>query len=281
MIGGTEANFWRVSLAVLVLGAWSFSFGAGLSGSAFPLLFISGMIGIGFGDVASFQTLPLLGPRVSSLLVLCMTAPLAALVEWLWLGTRLTSIQLIWGGVILVGVGIALQKGNRLIFDRSVLLRGTFFAVLAALGTAIGAVLSRKAYALAGTDSLTGLDAAFQRIVGGTIVAGIVLLIVKRREFRIQASAPRRLVTEASRHKWRAAWPWIVANGLAGQAFGVSCMQWALESTPTALVLSITATTPVMIIPVQYLIEGERPSIQAIVGGVIAVVGVVALMLVK
>lgn len=281
MIGGTEANFWRVSLAVFLLGLWSFSFGAGLSGPAFPILFISGMIGIGFGDVASFQSLPLLGPRISSLLVLCMTAPMAALVEWLWLGTRLAPIQVLWAGVILVGVAIALQRGNRLVIERRILVKGAFFAVLAALGTAIGAVLSRKAYAITDPGLLTGMDAAFQRIVGGTIVAGIVLLIVKRREFRIQASAPPHLVVEASRHKWRAAWPWIMANGVAGQTLGVSCMQWALESTPTALVLAVTATTPVMIIPVQYFIEGERPSVQAVIGGIIAVAGVVALMLVK
>jgi drug/metabolite transporter (DMT)-like permease len=281
MIGGTEANFWRASIALILLGIWSYAFGVGVSGPAFPLLFISGMIGIGFGDVASFQALPLLGPRVSSLLVLCMTAPLAAVVEWLWLGTRLTSIQVLWGVVILVGVGIALQTGSQPLFARRVLLKGSFFAILAALGTAVGAVLSRKAYTIVGAQSLTALDAGFQRVVGGTILAGLVLLIVKRREFRIQASAPAHLIHEASRRKWRAAWPWILANGLAGQTLGVSCMQWALESTPTAIVLSITATTPIMVMPVQYFIDGERPTGRAIIGGLVAVVGVIALMLAR
>src|SRR5207245_11061304 len=64
MIGGTEANFWRLTLATLMLGLWSYFFGIGLSGNAFPVFLLSGIMGIGIGDVALFQALPRLGrPR--------------------------------------------------------------------------------------------------------------------------------------------------------------------------------------------------------------------------
>src|SRR5438552_4466266 len=58
MIGGTEANFWRLATATLLLGIWSYGFRIGLGGTAFPLFLVSGIMGIGIGDVALFQALP-------------------------------------------------------------------------------------------------------------------------------------------------------------------------------------------------------------------------------
>src|SRR5581483_9043141 len=73
LIGGTEANFWRLACAGVFLGIWAFGFGQGLSGQTFPIFLVSGVIGIGFGDMALFQALPRLGPRLTVLLVQCLT----------------------------------------------------------------------------------------------------------------------------------------------------------------------------------------------------------------
>jgi len=81
LIGGTEANFWRLTCATLFLAFWAYGFGIGLEGNAFPLFFLSGIIGIGIGDVALFQALPRLGSRLSLLLIQCLTAPFDALIE--------------------------------------------------------------------------------------------------------------------------------------------------------------------------------------------------------
>ena len=75
----------------------------------------------------------------------------------------------------------------------------------------------------------------------------------------------------------RTAWPWVLVNGLAGPALGVSCFQWALKTTPTGVVLPIVAITPLVIIPFAYRFEGERPSRHSLVGGALAVSGAVAL----
>ena len=58
-------------------------------------------------------------------------------------------------------------------------------------------------------------------------------------------------------------------------------MQWALETTPTGLVLAIIATTPIVVIPFAMLFEKERPNAQALLGGAIAVAGVVLLILTR
>ncbi len=274
LIGGTEANFWRLTMATLLLGVWSYGFGIGLAGSAFPVFFFSGIMGIGIGDVALFQALPRLGSRLSLLLIQCLTAPFGALIEWVWLKTALTTWQIVCGLAVLAGVGIALTPGEHLKRNRRELSVGTFFSILAALGGAYGAVLSRRAYEIAhaNREPIDGANAAFQRIVGGLLVGGICLLVVKRREFRIQAQC-------SSKEKWRGVWPWVLANSLAGQTLGVSCLQWALETTPTGIVLAITAITPIVVIPFAIVLEGERPTVHSLVGGIIAVVGVIGLTL--
>ena len=283
LIGGTEANFWRLTCATLFLGIWSYGIGRGLDGNAFPLFLLSGIVGIGIGDVALFQALPRLGSRLSLLLIQCLTAPFGALIEWLWLGTRLSGLQILCGMTILAGVGIALAPAKHLKIGRRELVIGTISALIAALGGACGAVISRRAYEIThiSHEPIDGANSAFQRIVGGLLFGGICLLIVKRREFRIQARAPKSLVSEVSKRKWRGVWPWVLANSLAGQTLGVSCMQRAFETTPTGIVLPIIATTPIVVIPFSFIIEGERPTIHSLVGGVIAVAGVVALAMTR
>src|SRR5437879_8889639 len=182
-----------------MLGLWSYFFGIGLSGNAFPVFLLSGIMGIGIGDVALFQALPRLGPRLSLLLIQCLTAPFGALLEWVWLGTTLTTWQILCGLTTLAGVGLALTPGEHLKLTRRELIVGTLLCTLAAFGGAYGAVLSRKAYSIAHASAqpIDGANAAFHRLTGGLFIGGICWLIVKRREFRLQARAPRELVIEA------------------------------------------------------------------------------------
>jgi drug/metabolite transporter (DMT)-like permease len=281
LIGGMEANFWRLSLAAACLGAWAYVFGIGSGGPGFPLFFLSGVIGIGIGDMAFFQTLPRLGSRLTSLLIGCLSAPFAALIEWLWLGTKLSLAQILWGLLIVAAVGGALMPSQHVHRNRRDLSVGTVFAVFAALFNAWGGVLSRKAYevARAGGEHIDGGNAAFQRCVGGLLLSGIALLVVKQHAFKVQANAPRALVIEASKRKWRGVWPWVLINGFAGQTLGVSCMQWALDTTPAGIVFAILAITPILIIPFARVMEDERPTLHSLIGGAIAVAGVIALAL--
>src|SRR6185295_15737783 len=93
LLGGTDANFWRLCFATLLLGFYAHSFGGALNGRAFPTFLVSGCIGFGIGDMALFQALPRLGSRLSVMLTLCLSSPMAAFMEWRWLGTRLSGVE--------------------------------------------------------------------------------------------------------------------------------------------------------------------------------------------
>lgn len=280
LIGGAEANFWRLSLATLLLGLWFNTVGHGTFGEAFPLFLVSGLIGIGLGDTAMFISLPRMGSRLTILLVACLTPPFAALLERLWLGTTLHATQIACGLVILGGVAMALAPGEHLKLTRRKLALGVAACTAAALAGAVGAVLSRKAYAVARAASqpLDGGSAAFERLLGGLLVAGVWLLLVRHREIKAHLAGEGPDV-QAGVKKWKAVWPWVAANGILGQTLGVSFYQWALEQLPTGIVLSICALTPLTVIPLARAVEGEQPRRRSLVGSAIAVAGVIGLAL--
>ncbi len=273
IIGGLEANFWRLLLASLFLAIWIAGFGNPISLAAFPMFFLSGIIGFGVGDLALFQALPTLGSRLTILIVQCLAAPFAAAFEWAWLGTRVGFMQAVWGAIILAGVALALAPAEKTTSASKARTVGLFFAIVAAVGQGFGAVLSRKAFGIAGSaqENVDGISAAFERILGGLLVVALWTFCA--------AGIARPKTPRNSSGKFKSIWLWTVINSLAGPTIGVSCYQWALKTTPTAVVLPIVAATPIVIIPFAMLFEGEKPGARSLLGGLLAVIGAAGLAL--
>lgn len=273
LVGVHAANFARLWIAAVCLALWAHGFGEGWRGAGLSMFIWSGVVGFGLSDLGLFAALPLIGTRLTSLLVQCLAAPLAALMEWLWLGTTLRPVELLCVAVILAGVAMAVAPERQAakavlthLMDTRKHRRGLFCGVLAAFGQAGGAVLSRKAHALSDTPTfhVDGGTATYQRVLGGLLVVTLAYLWPRRTD---AAEPPR----------WRAAWPWIIANSLAGAVIGVSFYQRALGTTPSALVMPIVALTPLVVIPLAFFLERERPGVRSLLGGALAVLGAVIL----
>jgi drug/metabolite transporter (DMT)-like permease len=275
LLGAGPANLSRLVLATGLLALWAHTWGYGLSGAGLPWLLLSGLVGFGLGDLALYGAYPRLGPRLAVLLCLCLAAPMGAIMEWLWLGTRLTLYETVWGATILAGVLAALAPDSRSASTGATWVAGIVLGTLAALGQAGGAVLTRKAFdvlAQAG-QHIDGGTAAYQRIWGGVLLCAVVVLAQHRRKPSVPAPE-----TAALDHPWRRAWPWVLVNALSGPALGVACYQWALAIAPTGIVLAIVATTPLAVIPLTMVLDGERPGLRSLAGGAGAVLGAVALV---
>lgn len=283
LLGGTEANFWRLCFAAAVLAMYAHTLGAGLECAALVTFFISGCIGFGIGDMALFQALPRVGSRLSVMLVLCLSSPAAALLEWLWLGTPLTRAEVLSASSILVGVAVALTPDKSSIQPRPGFIAGVIFGIIAALCQAYGAVLSRQGFAIAQAagENIDGITAAYQRILGGVAVTILVVIWLNRETIKHRVSGQHASASRDKAEQWRKAWAWVLLNGLAGPALGVSCYQWALKTTKTGIVLPIVALTPIVIIPFSHYIEGERATLRSLIGGLIAVGGAVMLAVSK
>lgn len=272
-VGNQPANLGRQLFALVFLALWAHTAGQGLHGPGLGVFIISGVIGFGMGDWGLFEALPRIGPALTALITQCLAAPIAAVTEWLWLGTTMTPFQIASSAVILVGVAVAMAPEHGSTIPRGHRVAGIVFAVIAALGQAWGAVVSRYGFRLddAAGFHLDGVTAAYQRLWGGVVV--ITLLVVAQ-----HLISRKRPLGDRKRPDWRGGLPWVIGNALAGPTLGVSCYQWALHVAPSAVVLPIVATTPLVVMLLAFGFEKIRPSLRTLVGSALAVAGVVALV---
>jgi drug/metabolite transporter (DMT)-like permease len=273
LVSGTRANLARLLVACVFLGAWAHLFGFGIGGAAFPILFLSGCVGFGIGDLSMFQAYPRIGARRTIVLIQCLAAPFGGLIEWLWLNHAPTLAQATYGAIILAGVAIALMPSKKDEQPTHGLTTGILFGVLSALCQGAGAVISRKAYEVATNaghpfHTLTdGINAAYQRILGGILVTALFFACLRL----------ARKSDAIEKNDWRKGWKWVLGNGLAGPVLGVSCYQWALMTEKTSIVLPIVATTPLAVMPLAHYLEGDRITWRTVLGAILAVAGVIGL----
>ncbi len=274
-LSGVEINFWRFLLSAFLLGAYAHTFGPGLGGGALGMFFISGIVGFGVGDYGLFRAYPILGSRLTMVMTQCLAAPIAATIEWLWLGNELSFGQVLAGTAILAGVGLALAPSETSQVDKKHWKAGIMWGLMSAFGQGFGAVLSRKAGSLV-ADGVTvdGLTAAYQRVLGGLTVMAI-LLLMRKLKIRNGGSIQTEISLTPASLKWIIAL--IVLNALCGPTLGVGAYQWALnvDDLPAGIVLSVVALSPLVIIPFAMKFEGERPSVRSVLGSVVAVIGVI------
>jgi drug/metabolite transporter (DMT)-like permease len=278
--GSARANLGRLIVAAAALGLFAHTLGHGFTSASVGWFFLSGLIGMGLGDLGVYGALPLLGSRLTVLMTQCLAAPIAALGEWLWLDTRLTGAQVFWGVIVLAGVIVALLPSRAHPSPVALKPSGFLFGLLAAAGQGLGALVSRKGGLVADAagelshNASFGLNAAYHRILAGLVFTALwfgALRLLKK-----LPPPPEPAVTSSTRQRRRL---WILANGLAGPVLGVGCYQWALATTPSGIVLPIAATAPLLSIPIAFWLEGDRPTRRSLVGGVIAVAGCIALTL--
>jgi len=278
LLGSDNANLVRMLLATAILALYAHTLGVGFRGPALGWFLVSGVIGYGICDTAIFLALPRLGAQLTTLMVQCLSVPVALATEWLWLGTRLTRWQLAAIAVILAGVATALFPGRRPKVTPQPAeprphagpgARALALGAVAAVGQAVGAVLARHGTQIArdAHAPIDGFGIAYQRITAG--LAFTIGWWVWQRAGRGSApgvpSAPNR----------RAALPWTLLNALSGPTLGVACYQWALAVQPTGIVMSITSLAPLAVIPLAAWIERERPTVRSVAGGIVAVGGVI------
>lgn len=267
-LGSIHANFARLLVAAVLLAGWAHLWGRGHGGGALGWFFFGGVVGFGIGGIAMFQSLPRLGSNLSTLIVQCGSAVVAAAVEFTWLGTRLSVGQMGFALLTIGGVAIGLLPRSLPRVSPGEWTVGLAWAAASAAGQGAGAVISRKAFAVVGSlhETIDPGTAAYQRALGGLFVAALALWIIRIRK------------TDAPRSPGRA-WPWVAGNALTGPVLGVTCYQWALRTSPAGIVQPIVAAAPLLTIPFAAWLEGSRPRASYYVGTLLAISGVSGLLL--
>lgn len=220
------------------------------------LLSLSGALGIGFGDSMFFETLFCLGAR-RTLLLEATAPPLSAFLAVLFLREQLAIWD--WLGIVLTIVGVVWVMLERIPEQEGKLRlgRGIIAGLLAAFAQAGGAVLSRSALA---TTSVSPLWGTLIRLAAGVAVL-LVWLALKRRSWQqLQPLPAKHLFTFA-------------VAAFTGTYLGIWFQQTALKFTATGIAQALTSTSPLFILPIA-LIAGDRVSLRAILGAVVALAGI-------
>ena len=274
-LGPVKANTLRLGLACVVLGLWGWlSGGVHFDSEGARRLYLSGIVGFGIGDMALFFAMPRLGARLTLLINLC-TAPVFGVIgDFLLMGTKLQGLHALACGIILVGVCLALlgrslpnhhTSGSRLI--------GLCAALTAGAGQGTGATLSRWAHVAENAEGVvlaSHVETLLRVMPGFGVVA--LFWLVSRTLYPHAAWAVEKSMS-------RRALAWTSANAFCGAILGVTFFQHALVHANSAVVLSVTATTPILVMPMTAYSEGDWPSPKSLVGAAIAVTGVVLLRL--
>ncbi len=290
-VGSLMVNRWRLLLAVLLVGAMHFI----LYGRPYPAnpgperlfwLGLSAILGLVFGDSLLFQAYLYIGTRLAMLLM--ALAPIfGTLVAWLLLGETLTLPQLL---AILMAVGgvawVVLERagggepareparapaegsrpgpltGGGHATTRRQYLLGILCGLGGALGQALGLVTAKR--------GMVGDFPALSAVVIRMVVAMLIL-------WTWAAVRGELLPTlRALRHD-RPTGLAILGGATTGPFLGVWLSLIGVQLAPVGIASTLNALTPILLIPLVYVLFREKTSPRAF-GGTLLAMGGVALM---
>ena len=288
-VGAVRAAQWRMiyvfiilSILVSINGAWD-----GFNIDEWHLYFLSGFVGIFLGDTALFESLRRLGPRRNTI-IFSSNAAMTIIGAWIFLGEGLTYQALIGCITISVGVVIAIIYGKRadLIHKWETvtppLMLGVFIALFAALCQAAG-VLITKPLLLSGGDAVmvsavrVGV-AAISLIVwsmGKEIIKGMLgktespnntQKLKNKLSFIMHHLSPFKNISYQAHMR-------IFTSGILAMGVGMPLLLYALKIGHAGMVATLSSTSPILILPLLWMITGRRPAAGAWIGAIIAGVG--------
>ncbi len=268
-VGSLAVNLLRLLLALVFLSLASWA----LRGRPFPVdatahawwwLSLSGLVGFSLGDLFLLRAFVLVGARLS-MLVMSLVPPLTALIAALWLSEKLKPFDWLGMAITLAGVAWVVSEKSAPEEPRGRVWpywQGLLFAMLGAVGQAVGLVLSKY-----GMGDYHPLPATLIRVLAG--IGGFVVVISFSRHWRqVRAALANRAAI------WR-----VGMGALFGPFLGVTLSLTAVQLVETGVASTIMSIVPALILAPAALIFKERIGARAILGAFVACGGVALLFL--
>jgi drug/metabolite transporter (DMT)-like permease len=273
-IGPLSVNAYRIVMAVgFLIVAHVILFGTVIPNAGnehWLWLGISGIIGLGIGDLGLFSAFITLGPR-RSLLVMALSPIFASLGAYALSAETIPPTAIAGMSVTLAGtIFVILEREDRSgeqAATTSLKLRGFTLALVGAAGQGIGLAFSKKGINLDPNAPIDPLSAALMRMMFGAFFVWISMATLGK------MPALRRALSERSGMKNTAAGAFI------GPFLGMTLSMVAVTFTQAGIAQTLMSLMPVMIIPVVWAVNKQKTSWRGITGAMIAVVGVAIIFL--
>ena len=261
-LGAFAFSRWRMLFAtVLLWGLAGWTGGAHtLQGSAWLLLAVSGVIGISLGDTALFACMNRLGPRRSGILF-ATHALMSAVLAWAWLDERLSAWGVVGAALLVSGVMLAVAFGKRADEGhgweqtRGHLKWGVALGLLAALCQAV-ATLMLKPLMSTGVDAVA---ASAMRMSAALAAHGLLWVL-----------------WSGAHAKASVRWGDLFHTGMSAllaMVVGMTLILQALKTGQANVVALLSSVTPVMILPLLWVVYRKPPAWGGWAGAVGVVVG--------
>jgi drug/metabolite transporter (DMT)-like permease len=256
-VGALQLARWQMGLAFLMTAAASLVLGGWRTIGREEFLWLAGSsaAGIMLATTAFVATIQLLGPRLNALLF-TLSAPFALILGYGFRAETLTlsqgaGVALILSGIVLAILGPGGREGAR---EERALGLGIALGVITALGQATGSLLARPAM-LAGAEPFTAM--AIRSGLGALFFVGLLAVPAFRPPTRPSGPDTRR----------------IGASALSGVFIGMSLLMAALAVGDVGIVSTLSSTTPILILPMVWIVTRRAPGVFAWGGAALAVAG--------
>jgi drug/metabolite transporter (DMT)-like permease len=263
-VGALVVNRVRLTAACIFLGIAGWV----ITGNPWPMdagwerwfwLGLSGIVGLVIGDAFLFQAFVWIGPRIS-MLMMSLAPIIAGLTAWIFLGERLSGMQIAGVIITLVGVSWVILEKNQKSGDRKEnYLRGIMYGLGAATGQGLGFVLAKSGLG----DEYSPISANFIRMVTAFVVIWMIALL----QGKIRSTL--REIEKNPRARWA-----ILGGAFTGPFLGVTLSLFALQNTSVGVASTLMALPPIFLLPVEAFFFKEKIGWGSVVGTVIALLGV-------
>lgn len=260
-LGAFWFNLLRMGFVTLLL-AVVLTFTGGWHGTEMATMAVlgaSGIIGILLGDTFNFAAVGRIGPRRAGA-VFALNAPMAAVLGWVFLGETLPVQAILGIAITACGVALAILGRPRADAHRFEALQGTIaigvlFGLGAALGQAAGSLIARPVM----TGGLDPYLASLIRVGASGLTLGLVATLPFAPARPAEISRKVLILT--------------AATAVIGLLIGMTLFLYALQGSQTGIIATLSATSPIIILPLLWLRTGQRPSATSFAGALMAVAG--------
>jgi drug/metabolite transporter (DMT)-like permease len=263
--GARTANLVKCLVATVLLTLTLPLFDGLAAFSAVPgvdlaLIALSGVVGLTLGDTALFAAVARIGAHRT--LVLQTSAPIFAGLLAAAAGERLSHHELVGAAVIFGGVTLVVVSGNgEGTQTRRAALSGIALALLGAFGQGAGVVLAKE-----GLDTIATMPATLLRLAAGT--AGLLLAgVFNKRDHRLRDAFADR----ASMRR-------MIPATLMGTYLALLLMMAGVAMAPATVAAVLLATSPIFSLVIVAVADRRLPTLLAVIGTLIAVIGVAILV---
>ena len=223
----------------------------------------SSLIGFVISSIMLLKAFQYIGPRLS-MLIGSFTPVFGALLAWIVLGQALPSRAVAGIGLVILGVVWVIAGGARYRqqLDAADYRRGLILAIGASFGQGVSYVFMSEGVA----GGFHAMSAGLIRTLIGVLILWLYLIATGRltENLSLVFREPRALSV-------------LALASLTGPVIGTTLILLSLQYTSVGISSTLTGTTPILLIPISYLIFKEAITWQAVAGTEVAIAGVALL----